>query len=106
VVVNNSPADLGEIADALDNGLDADRREPATPLTGWRRFVEPSAEQQRPALSRKASNTYNEARVSRHVERVVVSPSTTAPDDKGDDRLADVIPLRVFDPNKEAKKWQ
>ncbi|MER6832035.1 Mu transposase C-terminal domain-containing protein [Streptosporangium sp. NPDC000563] len=34
-----------------------------------------------------------------------VMANLIAADEEDDDQLADVIPLKVFDPNKEAKKW-
>lgn len=105
-MVNTSPADRGETADVPDNAPNADRPEPAIPLTGWRRFVQPSAEQRRTSLNRNLRNPRNKARTSHPCELAALSPSITAHDDRGDDLICGTTPLRVFDSSKEAKKWQ
>jgi len=62
---------------------DADRREPTTTLTGWRRFVDSAPamfellpDDQWHGLSGTAREAYDEARISYHSEMVVVATST------------------------------
>ncbi len=62
---------------------DADRREPTMTLTGWRRFVDAATasfdllpDGQWSALSGKARDGYDEARINYHSEMVVVATST------------------------------
>ncbi|MGC5016505.1 hypothetical protein ACLQ2R_37555 [Streptosporangium sp. DT93] len=105
MVVNPSLADRGETADVPDNTLNTDRPETTISLTDWRRFVQSSAEQRRTFLNHKANNPHIEARTSHPCELAALSPATTAHDTRGDDLLCGVIPLRLFDPSKEAKQW-